>query len=130
LQQGQRSDEEFTMQLQRISAITLRVSDMARSMTFYNELLGLELLYGGKDSFFSSLRTRTTKDVILNLEQGEPHPDWGRIVFYVQDVDEFCAYLRSKGFNPPQPRDAVWGERFFHLNDPDGHELSFAQPLH
>ncbi len=27
------------------------------------------------------------------------------------------------------PRDAEWGERFFHLNDPDGHELSFARPL-
>ena len=27
------------------------------------------------------------------------------------------------------PRDAEWGERFFHLIDPDGHELSFARPL-
>ena len=27
------------------------------------------------------------------------------------------------------PRDAEWGERFFHLTDPDGHELSFAWPL-
>jgi uncharacterized glyoxalase superfamily protein PhnB len=27
------------------------------------------------------------------------------------------------------PRDAEWGERFFHLSDPDGHELSFARPL-
>jgi len=118
------------MQLKRIFAITLRVSDMARSIAFYNELMGLELLCGGRDSFFSSLRTRTIKDVILNLEQGEPHPDWGRLIFYVQDVDAFYIYLRSKGFKPPQPRDALWGERFFHLNDPDGHELSFAQPLY
>ena len=27
------------------------------------------------------------------------------------------------------PRDAEWGERFFHVTDPDGHELSFAKPL-
>ena len=27
------------------------------------------------------------------------------------------------------PRDAPWGERFFHLTDPDGHEASFARPL-
>ena len=26
-------------------------------------------------------------------------------------------------------RDAEWGERFFHLTDPDGHELSFAWPM-
>jgi catechol 2,3-dioxygenase-like lactoylglutathione lyase family enzyme len=46
------------MQLQRISAITLRLSDMARSIAFYNEQLDLELLYGGKDSLFSSLHIR------------------------------------------------------------------------
>jgi uncharacterized glyoxalase superfamily protein PhnB len=27
------------------------------------------------------------------------------------------------------PRDAEWGERFFHVTDPDGHEVSFAWPL-
>jgi len=45
------------MTVQRISAITLKVSDMARAVWFYSDVLGLELLYGGKDSFFSSLRT-------------------------------------------------------------------------
>jgi uncharacterized glyoxalase superfamily protein PhnB len=68
--------------------------------------------------------------VILNLEQGEPHPDWKRVIFYVEDVDAIWQYLKSKGFNPPQPQDAAWGGRFFHLKDPDGHELSFAQPVH
>ncbi|MHC4164482.1 MAG: VOC family protein, partial [Planctomycetota bacterium] len=27
------------------------------------------------------------------------------------------------------PADAEWGERYFHITDPDGHELSFARPL-
>ena len=27
------------------------------------------------------------------------------------------------------PYDASWGERFFHIHDADGHELSFAQLL-
>ena len=117
------------MKVQRISAITLRVSDMARSVGFYNELLGLEILYGGKDSFFSSLRTAGSNDVILNLEQGHPQVIWGRIIFWVEDVDQSWEYLTSKGFTAPQPRDAAWGERYFHLRDPDGHELSFAQPL-
>jgi len=27
------------------------------------------------------------------------------------------------------PRDAEWGERYFHLTDPDGHQLSFAKRL-
>jgi hypothetical protein len=36
----------------------------------------------------------------------------------------------AAGLRPQAPpRDAEWGERFFHLTDPDGHELSFARPL-
>jgi len=27
------------------------------------------------------------------------------------------------------PADAPWGERYFHILDPDGHELSFARRL-
>jgi catechol 2,3-dioxygenase-like lactoylglutathione lyase family enzyme len=55
--------------------------------------------------------------------------DWGRMIFYVADVDEFWDYLRGKGFNPEKPRDASWSERYFHMPDPDGHELSFARPI-
>jgi catechol 2,3-dioxygenase-like lactoylglutathione lyase family enzyme len=117
------------MRLKRISAITLRVSEMARAVAFYGDILGFEVLYGGKDSSFSSLQASDAKDVILNLEEGVAHTGWGRIIFYVEDVDECWQYLRSKGLNPPDPRDAEWGERYFHLSDPDGHELSFAQPL-
>jgi catechol 2,3-dioxygenase-like lactoylglutathione lyase family enzyme len=117
------------MHLERISAITLRVENMAQAITFYRDILGLDVLYGGKDSFFSSLRTGMVTDAILNLEEGQPRPEWGRLIFYVRDVDEFWAYLKSKGFSPPQPKDASWGERYFHMHDPDGHELSFAKPL-
>jgi NAD(P)-dependent dehydrogenase (short-subunit alcohol dehydrogenase family) len=34
------------------------------------------------------------------------------------------------GLHPDNaPRDAAWGERYFHLTDPDGHQLSFAKPI-
>ena len=28
-----------------------------------------------------------------------------------------------------KPQDATWGERFFHMLDPDGYKMSFATPL-
>jgi uncharacterized glyoxalase superfamily protein PhnB len=28
-----------------------------------------------------------------------------------------------------KPQDATWGERFFHMLDPDGYRLSFATPI-
>ena len=117
------------MHVDRISAITLRVGNMARAVAFYRDILDLEVLYGGKDSFFSSLRASQDTDTILNLEEGQPRPHWGRLIFHVPDVDEFWAYVKSKGFSPPPPQDASWGERYFHMHDPDGHELSFAKPL-
>ena len=102
---------------------------MQASVRFYRDLLGLELLYGGERSGFSSLRADDSGSVILNLEHGHVVPRWGRIIFHVADVDAFWSHLKGNGFDPEIPRDAAWGERFFHVLDPDGHELSFARPL-
>ena len=117
------------MNVEKISAITLKVKDMARSVRFYKEILGMEIIYGGQDASFTSLRTQGAQDAILNLEQGRFSDGWGRIIFHVKDVDELWSYLNARQLNPPRPRDAAWGERYFHLSDPDGHELSFAKPL-
>ena len=117
------------MTVEKISAVTLKVASMPISVRFYRDLLGLEIIYGGEDAFFSSLRAKQRKDTILNLEQGTAVTQWGRLIFYVPDVDGFWAYLKGKGLLPEPPRDAPWGERYFHLSDPDGHELSFAHPI-
>ena len=117
------------MNIARISAITINVNDMAKSMHFYSKLMGMKILYGGENAHFSSLQTLGAKDTMLNLEKGHVTHDWGRIIFYVEDVDRFWAYLKEKEFNPERPRDAAWGERYFHMCDPDGHELSFAQTI-
>lgn len=77
------------MNVEKISAITIKVNDMARSVQFYNKLLGLKVLYGGESAYFSSLQTLGAKDTILNLEKAHVTPDWGRIIFYVEDVDRF-----------------------------------------
>jgi catechol 2,3-dioxygenase-like lactoylglutathione lyase family enzyme len=117
------------MKVEKISAITLRVANVRTSVQFYRDVLGMEILYGGEDWRFSSLRAQGAKDLILNLEQGRAATEWGRLILYVPDVDECSIYLRAKGFQPERPRNGSWGERYFHMYDPDGHELSFARPL-
>ena len=119
----------MALMVERISAVTLGVRDMVASVQFYRDVLGLELLYGGEHSGFSSLRTKDAQSAILNLEEGHAMTRWGRLIFHVTDVDAFWRYLKDKGFAPQAPRDASWGERYFHIADPDGHELSFARPL-
>lgn len=115
--------------IERISAITFRVLNMKASVQFYRNVLGMELLHGGERASFSSFQAKDSESVILNLEQGDSVRQWGRLIFHVTDVDAFWAHLREKGFDPEIPRDASWGERYFHMPDPDGHELSFARPL-
>jgi len=70
-----------------------------------------------------------TQSAILNLEESEAVAHWGRLIFYVTDVDALWNHLKDRGFDPEIPRDAAWRERYFHMPDPDGHELSFARPL-
>jgi hypothetical protein len=91
--------------------------------------LGMEIIYGGEDGSFSSLRAKDAECPILNLEQGRSVPGWGRMIFYVADVDAFWEHLRGKGLQPESPRDASWGELYFHMPHPDGHESSFARPI-
>jgi len=115
--------------IEAISAITLATHDMQRAVRFYNSL-GFEMLYGGETAPFTSFRAGTG---YLNLiAQGEEKQWswWGRVIFYHSDVDALHASVIAAGYRPDTaPRDAEWGERFFHLTDPDGHELSFAKPL-
>lgn len=113
----------------RISAVTLATHDMRRAVRFYR-LLELPIAYGGEDADFTSFRIG---DNFLNLiaQPAERRWSWwGRLILYHPDVDALYARLVAAGCPPDTaPRDAPWGERFFHLTDPDGHELSFAWPL-
>ena len=116
------------MGVESISAITLAVTDMARSVVFYRDHVGLDLLYGGERAAFTSFRIG---QAFLNLIHQQEKPAWwGRLILYVGDVDAHYQRLIGLGLEPStEPADAAWGERYFHIYDPDGHELSFARPL-
>jgi catechol 2,3-dioxygenase-like lactoylglutathione lyase family enzyme len=115
--------------IRAISAVTLATHDMARAVRFYRGL-GFDLHYGGETAAFTNF---TIGAGYLNLIAEPPSRRWswwGRLVFYVADVDATHTRAVALGLRPhAPPRDAEWGERYFHLTDPDGHELSFAQPL-
>ncbi len=115
--------------LSSISAITLWVKEMDRSVAFY-EALGFERIYGGKGEPFTSFRVGPNYLNLAKVDASGKIPAWGRAIFYVTDVDAFYARVIDSGLTPDfEPRDARWGERYFHLSDPDGHALSFAAPL-
>src|SRR6266550_4000256 len=66
----------WVVNIERISAVTLKVARMRNAVRFYRDVLGMEIIYGGEDDCFSSLRTKQGKGPILNLEQGPPAVSW------------------------------------------------------
>ena len=115
--------------IQGISAITLATHDMRRAVQFYRAL-GFVILYGGEDADFTSFKAGSAFVNLIAQPAARQWSWWGRVIFYHSDVDELYARLVATGYPiEAAPRDAEWGERFFHVTDPDGHELSFAWPL-
>jgi catechol 2,3-dioxygenase-like lactoylglutathione lyase family enzyme len=109
-----------------ISAVTLATRDMRAAVEFYR-LVGLPLLYGGEEASFTSFRAGENYLNLIAQPAERQWSWWGRLIFYDSDVDALYAPLLAAGYRPEAPpRDAEWGERFFHTADPDGHELSFA----
>ncbi len=116
--------------VESISAITLSTVDMGEAVAFY-QTLGFHLLYGGQEAQFTSFRVGEGY-LNLQLDTGLSQQShvWGRVVFWTNNVDDMYERAVSAGFRPEtSPANAPWGERYFHIHDPSGHELSFARPL-
>jgi catechol 2,3-dioxygenase-like lactoylglutathione lyase family enzyme len=116
--------------VETINAVTLLTADMSAAVSFYSTL-GFELQSGGSEAAFTTFRAG---DSFLNLQLDPSHAPinaiWGRVIFWVADVDATYERARAAGYAPStSPSDATWGERYFHIRDVDGHELSFARPL-
>src|SRR5713226_3062248 len=125
---GQENGRVLSM-IEGISAVTLATHEMPRAVRFYRAL-GFEVLRGGEESSFTSFRAGTSYLNLIAQPAERRWSRWGRVIFYVADVDALYERALAAVYQPATaPQDAEWGERFFHLIDPDGHELSFARPL-
>jgi len=103
--------------------------DVARSVAFYRDLLGFEVIdqYPGAYARLRSPGTTTTL-ALHCVEDGralDPRASGLRLYFEVKALDRFCAALAAKGVLLDQmPKDMPWGWRHAYLRDPDGHEIS------
>jgi catechol 2,3-dioxygenase-like lactoylglutathione lyase family enzyme len=97
--------------IRHISAVTFAVSNMARCVEFYKKL-GFELLYGGQNAAFSTLKAG---EAFVNLvaSPGYKHRWWGRAIFRVDHVDAHCRTLQSQGLMVDSPQDAAGASHSF-----------------
>lgn len=83
--------------VESISAVTIAVSDMAQSVRFYAQL-GFTVRSGGRDAGFTSFLVGPN---YLNLVRREVvSGEWGRIIFYVSDVDAMYERALAAALSP------------------------------
>jgi len=118
---------------------------MKKSCHFYSQIPGFRLIYGGSfNDIFSTYEIGGSdgSKICLNLELVRPttihrtsKKHFGRIIFRTDDVDKLYNYMKNNESISPDivfetiPTNAPWGERYFHIREPDGYQLSFVKPL-
>jgi len=116
-------------QLSRISAIMLGVHDLALSLAFYKDKLGLKVLM--QEPQLALLQCGT---VMLGLSRGHvtlaPHIAGAtEVVFQVESVRAARANLMAQGVVfMSEPRQVTATDWAAHFKDPDGHLLSVFGP--
>lgn len=117
----------------------LSVFSMPRSLGFYRDILGFEVVSDSGDGDDSSWVWVRWGDLHLMLnDQYEPGhvpeaelPDrrkWHHdtcLHFGCRDVDGMYDFLRSKALEIDPPKDAPYGMRQLYLSDPDGYNICF-----
>jgi len=114
-------------QLGRIGQIALSVGDMARSITFWRDTVGLKFLFEAPNvAFFDVAGVRL---MLGQNESADAKPSGVVLYFEVDDLDAAFTALRDRGAAVEQPN----GEPHFiaklgakelwmaFLRDPDGH---------
>ena len=99
--------------------------------------LNLELIEeeeGHEDDYSGSAADFNNNKFNLG-EKTKGRENFGRIIFHTDNVDKLYSYMEYDEYVSKsiifesKPTNAPWGERFFHIREPNGYQLSFAQPL-
>jgi uncharacterized glyoxalase superfamily protein PhnB len=126
----------------KLDAFGLVVSDMARSVASYRQLVlnlpdGAEAEGHVEAQLGGGLRYMLdTEDVVRSFDPGWRRPSGGHAhggAFRCESPDEvdhvYRALIAAGGSPHREPWDAFWGQRYAQLQDPDGTVLDLYAPL-
>lgn len=119
-----------------VDYVILYVSDLARSVAFYRDVVGLPFTFqeSGYAEFSSGpvklgLYERARLPELIGREAAPGGPAV-ELAFLVDDVDAEAERLRAAGAEVlAGPVDRPWGHRTLHVLDPDGQVVEFAQEI-
>lgn len=128
--------------LKGIDNVGVAVTDLARSVAFYEKLgftksadydadvQGCTMTAGSAVLFLFQTKQTHPQPVRREPTLAQNPPGIDHISFLVEDVDSIYRDLKAKGvqFNG-EPADQEWGARLVGLKDPDGNNLYFLHYL-
>jgi len=121
--------------MDRVGYVILYVRDLAASIAFYRDVLGLPFKF--EDAGYAEFATHGTRFALYELRRAEwltgrtaaPGPA-AEVVFLVDDVDAHARRLAAGGVSIISgPADRPWGHRTVHLQDPDAFIVELAQEI-
>ena len=105
----------------------LPVSDVERSIAYYQEALGLDLAWRTVDGRLAALATGEIEVLLLVPWTGEGAPPAQSSYVYVEDPDALCAEFQEAGADIVDPiASRPYGMRDFVVRDPDGHRFTLG----
>jgi predicted enzyme related to lactoylglutathione lyase len=103
--------------IERIENLTIKVTDLKRALSFYENILGLK-----KRDEWSNYATFNIGDMLLGLDP-DPKTELG-IFVRVASVDDEYKTLKEKGVQfLTEPKDQYWGGRTAKFTDRDGNKF-------
>jgi catechol 2,3-dioxygenase-like lactoylglutathione lyase family enzyme len=128
--------------LKGIDNVGVAVTDLARSVAFYEKLgftkgsdyeadvKGCTMNAGSAVLFLFQTKQANPQAVKRDPSLAPNPPGLDHISFAVEDVRQIYVELRAKGVSfLGEPADQDWGARLVGLKDPDGNNLYFLQYL-
>jgi glyoxylase I family protein len=131
----------------KVDSVTtlLQVFDMPRSVAFYRDVLGFEVVttsarHSGERFDWGLLRlggVHLMLNTAYEAPDRPPAPDPARVrshgdtslFFGCPDLDGAYRHLRAKGLDVSEPVVRNYGMRQLSLKDPDGYDLCFQTPV-
>ena len=124
------------MKVKKLLHTRMRVSDMDRTIAFYTDVLGLEVLErktSPRGSHLAFLRVPNSEELIELCSfpaSGPVHvqEDLVHLAFQVENLDDAIASLHKKGIRVTDgPTTTSSGSRFIFIDAPDGYEVELIE---
>jgi catechol 2,3-dioxygenase-like lactoylglutathione lyase family enzyme len=116
-----------------LSHIAIAVSDLERTLTFYEKVFEVEVMYHKEN--FLQVTTPGSNDIIVFEKKKADYGHTGAIAHFgfrlrnADDIDEMAARISEAGGTIIDKGEFVPGEPYIFFKDPDGYEVEIAYEL-